>query len=117
MKIAVAVLLVAAIVLLAVVGLTRPLYGWFGIVVLFVFAARALYRTRAEKLRERLLTMPEEVALRAGHYSAKCPRCGRERLYDMENDERIYPENAFEYAGRQIICGRCFFEGTLEPIR
>jgi phage terminase large subunit GpA-like protein len=84
---------------------------------LLVFGARVFLPTRWQKVRERLLTTSEEEAFGAGHYSARCPRCGREKLYDMETDERIYRENAFEYAGRQVFCGRCYFEGPLEPIK
>jgi hypothetical protein len=84
-------------------------------VILLVLLARAFFRTRAEKVRERLLTMSEEEVQRAGRYSARCPRCPKEKLYDMETEERVYPENAFEYAGRQVFGGRCYFEGPLEP--
>jgi hypothetical protein len=110
-----AALIVVPAVLLIAIGFRGP--GLIGGALLLVLIARTFYRSRADKLRERLITMSGEEASRVGRYSARCPRCGRERLYDMEKDERIYPENAFEYAGRQVFCGRCFFEGRLEPYR
>ncbi len=82
--------------------------GLVGIVAVVGGLILFLLPTQKERAWRRFSRLSEEEAELAMEYEGRCPRCGREGLRDMETDQRVFPENAYEFAGRRVYCGKCY---------